>query len=161
MPNMFKLFSVALLVTLPTPLFAQENEEGRSLKQCRGINDAMERLACYDRFTDSIGRDIALKSARPYDPIKDFGASSEMLDQADVEKLGPEFIESKVVSASETGYGKWTLTLETGAVWTQVDTVNLVSTPKANAMAKIKRVGLGGYVATVGKGKAFKVKRVR
>lgn len=156
-----KLFMVMAFIAIPASTSAQSEEEGRSLQACRGINDAMERLGCYDRFTDSIGRDIGLKSTRPYDPIKDFGAPHDILNKGDIESRGPLFIESKIISARESGYGKWTMVLETGAVWTQTDTVNLVSTPKEGAIAKISQAGLGSYIAKVGNGKAFKVKRVR
>ena len=162
MSKSLKIMLLAALVTAPAGLQAQDKKDIRSLKSCRGIADNAARLACYDQFTDGIGRDVVTENAnRPYDPVKDFGASRAMMKQEDIGEQEPEFIEAKIVSAELTGYSKWTLTLDSGAVWTQIDSVDLPVSPKAGATVKIKQAALGSYMANVGKGRGFKVKRVR
>ena len=160
MPTCFKFFIAVALMTIPANVSAQNENEGRSLKACRGITDATERLACYDRFTDSIGRDIALKPARPYDPIKDFGGGPQVREADDAARVSS--ITAKITDAKYTGKtGGWVFAVETGAVWQQLDTADPRRDPAIGKQVEIKRNNLGGYTAIVEDGRAFRVKRVR
>lgn len=150
----------ATLAVAPVGLAAQSEQEGRSLKACRGINDAVQRLACYDRFTDSIGRDIALKPARPYDPIKDFGGGPQVQAADDAARVSS--ITAKITEARNLGRGNgWVFAIDTGAVWQQIDTASPRRDPEVGKQVEIKRNALGGYTAIVEGGRAFRVKRAR
>lgn len=153
-------FLAAALMALPSTAYAQNDDEGRSLKACRGVSDPMQRLACYDRFTDSIGRDIALKPVRPYDPIKDFGGGPQVREADDAARVSS--ITAKVTEAKHTGItGGWVFAVDTGAVWQQLDSTNPRRDPEVGKQIEIKRNSLGGYTAIVEGGRAFRVKRVR
>lgn len=158
-----RLCKIILLSALAMPAsaaLAQSDSETRSLKSCRGINDDAQRLACYDRFTDSIGRDITTKPARPYDPIKDFGGGPEVQKADDAARVSS--ITAKVTEARHTGKtGGWIFAVDTGAVWQQLDSANPRRDPEVGKQVEIKRNSLGGYTATVEGGRAFRVKRIR
>ena len=157
-----KMIAFTTLLMAHSGLHAQDKKDVRSLKTCRTITNDATRLSCYDNLTDNIVQDIApTQSGRPYDPVKDFGASSAMLAKEEVGDQEAPFIEAKITSARLFGYDQWIITLETGAVWKQVDNTMLVADPKPGATIKIRQAMLGSYIANVGKGKGFKVERIR
>ncbi len=159
MPRQFFLtVAVGLLATGPAQ--AQSDEETRSLKACRGINDAAERLACYDRFTDRIGRDIVTGPVRPYDPIKDFGGGPQVRGADDAARVSS--ITAKITEARYGGVQSgWVFAIDTGAVWQQLDTADPRRDPEAGKTVELNRNAVGGYTAKVEGGRVFRVKRVR
>lgn len=161
---MHKAIPTALLAVMMVGAFssagAQTQNDGKSLKACRGINDSAQRLACYDRFTDSIGRDVVLNApARPYDPIKDFGGGPDVRRADDAAKVSS--ITAKITEARYQRLGGWTFAIDTGAVWQQLDTVDPRKDPKPGAVVELKSNAVGGFFAKVDEGRAFRVKRVR
>lgn len=149
----------------PSPLPAQIQE----LYACRDISDAAARLACFDRevgelsaadqakeivFTD---RETAKKTRRGL-----FGFSFPKLggifggDEDEIRE-----IETTLRSASIDRSGKYTLVMEDGAVWVQIDTTKLPRQPKPGQKVKIKTATMGSYFATIDGGRAIRLKRDR
>ncbi len=159
MPQKFLLALTATLFAA-SGAYAQNDQETRSLKTCRGIGDAAARLACYDRFTDSIGRDITSKPARPYDPIKDFGGGAQVREADDAARVSS--ITAKIAEARYGGVQRgWTFAIDTGAVWQQLDTADPRRDPKVGATVELHRNAVGGYTAKIEDGRVIRVKRVR
>lgn len=141
----------------------------QELYACRDIADPSARLACFDRevgelstadqareitFTD---RDTAKKARRGL-----FGFAFPKLggifggDEDEVKE-----IETTIRSASIDRSGKYTLEMEDGAVWVQIDTTRLPRQPKAGQKVKIKVATMGSYFATIDGGRTIRMKRDR
>lgn len=132
-----------------------------TLMTCRTISDVTERATCYDRHIDAANADIKARSA-PRDPVRDFGASDVPV-RKEMREEEPELenITSTIVSASTNAKGQWVLSIATGAVWRQSDSVGLSMDPEAGQAIQLKRAAMGSYMAKIDGIRAFRVKRVQ
>lgn len=150
-------------VPSPTPVQIQE------LYACRDIADGAARLACFDRevaelsaadrareitFTD---RETAKKARRGL-----FGFTFPKLggifggDEDEIKE-----IETEVAWARVDRSGKYTIGMTDDSVWSQIDSTILQREPKPGQKVKIKVASMGSYFATVGNGRAIRMKRDR
>lgn len=141
----------------------------KDLYACRDIADPSARLACFDRevgelasadaareivFTD---KETAKKTRRGL-----FGFSFPKLggifggDEDEIRE-----IDTVIRSVSMDRSGKYTLTMEDGAVWVQIDTTKLPRQPKPGQKIHIKTATMGSYFATIEGGRAIRLKRDR
>lgn len=139
------------------------------LAACRQIAAADARLSCYDAAvaafdTAEAKGDIVVVDREQARAVRRqaFGfqlPSLSLFDRGDK----PEEIDEvrlAIVSAARDGGGKWTLTLEGGQVWRQIDTGELSRNPKPGMTATIKKAALGSYKLTVAGGAmAIRVRR--
>ncbi|MBY0422237.1 MAG: hypothetical protein K2Q06_08030, partial [Parvularculaceae bacterium] len=137
---------------------------------CRGIEDPMTRLACFDAAlapagaADTVaaaqyGPDAA--SAAPADPVASFGA--EQVKRIRDAEPQVEQIESAVTSIKIDRFGKATVTLANGQVWTQLmsDPASLLPNSKKSYTAVIRRASLGSYFLRINEMRQqFRAKRV-
>jgi len=164
-----------LAIAAATPAAAKDKEKApppaqiRELYACRDIGDASARLACFDRevgelatadeqreivFTD---KETAKKTRRGL-----FGFSFPKLggifggDEDEVKE-----IDTVIRSVRIDKSGKYTLTMEDDAVWTQIDTTALRRQPQAGQKVHIKVATMGSYFATIEGGRAIRMKRDR
>jgi hypothetical protein len=140
----------------------------QSLVDCRKIASPESRLACYDtaasaletaeakgdivvvdREQASAVRKQAFGFQLPSISIFDRGEKPEDIDEVNL----------PITSAVRDGHGKWTLVLEGGQVWRQIDTAELSRNPKPGMTAKIKKGAIGSYKLMVGGAMAIKVHR--
>lgn len=158
-----------------TPAFAKDKEppqrpvQVQKLFDCRDIADPAARLACFDRevgvlaaadeakeivFTD---KETAKKTRRGL-----FGFTFPKLggifggDEDEIKE-----IETTIRSVSMDRSGKYTLTMEDDAVWSQIDTTHLPRQPKVGQKVKIKVATMGSYFATINGGRTIRMKRDR
>jgi len=139
------------------------------LVNCRSITDPKERLACYDSKVaamDAAEKNdelvLADKSAMKEARKGLFGFSIPKLkifgnDGKDDEKF--ELV-AKIDSAYQASYGKWTIVLEDGARWVQIDTQVLRKNPTRGMEVRIRAASMGSYFANINGARAIRMKRV-
>ena len=139
----------------------------QSLLACRSIADPGQRLACYDRasqtFADAVGKKevVVIDKARAREAKRSlFGFS--VPNFAGLFGGGDEVnqIESTVTGAFESGYDGWTIKLADGSTWAQTDGAPLALPPRRGDKVVVKRGTLGSYFVKVGSQPGFKAKRV-
>jgi hypothetical protein len=154
-----------------SPLSAKEAKSEKAarpelfqkLVNCRSIADNVARLACFDaqvaRLEEAETRNelVVVDKAQVKKARKGlFGLSLPDLglfggneaDEKDPDQEGISKIESTIRSASQNTSGKWTIILEDGARWIQIDTGS-IRTAKPGQAIKIRKASLGSYFANI------------
>jgi len=136
------------------------------LQACRTLADA-ERLACFDRVL--AGHDAAKlppaaepgpAAAAPPKPAADFGG--ERLRQADDAAAEPEYILATVTSFSFNAIKHFTVTLDNGQVWRQLESDTAAPRLKGRETVRIVRGFLDSYSLSIeGVWGTYKVKRIK
>lgn len=139
------------------------------LVNCRTIADPTQRLACYDTKVAAIDEaekkdelvladTASMKEARrglfgfTIPKLKIFGN-----DGKEDEKF--ELV-AKIDSAYQTSPGKWTIVLDDGARWVQIDTQILRKNPARGMEIKIRAAAMGSYFANIEGQRAIRMRRV-
>lgn len=138
---------------------------------CVGIAPDAARLACFDRTVAA----LSAAQQRKEIVVADKGAIGEArrgLFGFSLPKLrifgdGPDglagepvqAIDAQIASVSETSSGGLLLGLNSGSRWTQID-AGYVNRPKVGQSITIRRGPVGGYLAKIGNGRAFRVRRL-
>jgi hypothetical protein len=176
---MHKPIIAALLVTglaLSLPLAAKDDKKDElatpklfdDVVACKAIENADERLACYDSKVAALdeaqkSKEIvvtdkaAIKEARrglfgfDLPKIKIFGGDDE-------EELNE--VEGAVSEAYMNRDGKLTIVLEDGARWSQIDSQKVRRMPKAGVKARIRRAAMGSFFVNIDEQRAIRMKRV-
>lgn len=142
----------------------------QSVVNCQAIRDNVLRLACFDEKVAAL--DSAQRSKDVYIADKAevqktrrglFGLSLPSLTLfggSDDKDDGVEEIESVVKSAQRNPYGAWTVELEDGAKWQQIDTRQLARYPRAGSKMRIRRAVAGSFLANIDGQTAIRVRRV-
>ena len=144
-----------------------------ALRTCQSIGADAERLACYDKAAAALATSVEKKEVVVLDQqevrrtrkslfgfqlprIGLFGDGGEDGKQAEE----PEFtqIETKVTGVRGLGYGKYSFTIEDGAVWQTTEAGP--DMPKVGSEVTIKKAALGSYFIKFGKQRAVKGMRV-
>lgn len=136
--------------------------------QCRAIAGAEERLACFDREVAAMeaARASGQLVAMDRQQVRRTRRSLFGLALPDLNIFGDDSddeasqIESRVQSASRNANGKWTIVLEDGARWLQIDARNLNFPPRAGQPIRIRRAAMGSYLANVNNQTAIRVRRL-
>jgi hypothetical protein len=132
---------------------------------CKSIEDAIQRLACYDEKVTAL--DAAQKSEEIV--ITDKAAVKEAkrgLFGFDIPKIkifggdDVQEIEAVVKTVNANRAGILTIVLEDGARWQQVDTKVLNREPRTGSKARIRVASMGSYLVTFDGGPAIRMKRV-
>ncbi|MBC3942826.1 hypothetical protein [Sphingomonas albertensis] len=156
------------------PAVAQDGRLANPLTdiaRCRTIKPDAKRLACFDAAAVSVSiaersgdilvidrkQVVADKRAGfglPRTPTDVFGGGAAdkatRVDQLD------STIRSAVPSNS---FGRWNLRLADGSEWQTIDAIPVP--PKTGTAIVVRQASLGGYRATIGKGRSVLVKRLR
>jgi hypothetical protein len=139
------------------------------LVNCRSIADPTARLACYDAKVAAIDEAekkdelvLADKNAMTEARKGLFGFSIPKLkifgnDGKEDEKF--ELV-AKIDSAYQASYGKWTIVLDDGARWVQIDTQVLRKNPARGMEIKIRAAAMGSYFANIDGARAIRMRRV-
>ena len=69
-------------------------------------------------------------------------------------------VEASVASVSTNRDGGWTIRLDDGSTWTQIDSTIVPLTPKHGEKVVIKRAAMGSFFMKVGKQPGFRAKRI-
>lgn len=149
---------------------AQSGQAFRELLDCRQIQDAQQRLACYDHHATVVAaaaerQDIVVtdKAEIRQTRRKLFGfalPSSSILDRGDD---GDETrrLESTVASARRNRDGGWIVQLAEGGTWEQIDSKALALSPKKGQKAIVTKGALGSYFVTIDGQAALKMRRTQ
>jgi len=143
---------------------------------CASIGDDAQRLACYD---DTFGRPrdgrspatVAAPAAAAApaaklvvtNPVEDFGLSEAAKRARDPEKAQetmPEQISAKVAKVGNRPTGEMVVTLESGQVWVQIETVSKAMVKPGDTVT-IKKAALGSYLLVAPNRVATRVRRLR
>jgi hypothetical protein len=168
------LMTVTLLVA--GPALAQKKDllqQSRppvfeALVQCRAVADPQQRLACYDTRVAAIddaekNDELVLADKEAVKQAKRglFGFSLPRLKLfGNEDGKGEQELVARIDSAYQASYGKWTIVLDTGARWVQIDTQVLRSDPKPGVEVNIRPAAMGSYFARIGGQRAIRMKRV-
>ncbi|NBU28280.1 MAG: hypothetical protein EBS42_08740 [Caulobacteraceae bacterium] len=152
------LAGAALLAVLPAQA-ADPGKLGRAsalkaVTDCRAITDPAARLACYDQATAAL--DVAeakgdvvivdreqVKQARQAAFGFNFRLPGFMTQGEQPEALSR--LTTTIASARQDPRGRWTITLQDGAVWRQIDTEKLRRAPAPGTAAELRTAALGSY----------------
>jgi len=176
------LLLIFLLLGAPALAAAQRGNQApparpetfEALVRCRTITDDAARLACFDRAAAALqaaqerrevvvvdrqqvreGRRRLFGLALPRIPI--FGGGDD--DEQGEDRVST--VEGVVASASQDGLGHWVVSLQDGAVWTQVDNNALALRPRPGQRVVINRGALGSFMMRVNNQPGIRVRRVR
>lgn len=139
------------------------------LVNCRGIANSVERLVCYDAKVAAIDEaekkdelvladKTAMKEARrglfgfSIPKLKIFGNDGPKNEKFE--------LTARIESAYQANYGKWTIVLDTGARWVQIDTTVLRKAPAGGMEIKIREAAMGSYFANIEGARAIRMRRV-
>jgi hypothetical protein len=132
------------------------------LQACRKLGDA-ERLACFDRVLAQHDTASAPAPARPEAPAAakpTFG--EDRLPQSETAAKEPESMVAKVAAVRWNAFKHFTVTLDNGQVWRQLDSDTVTADLAAAATVKITRGFLSSYSLSIeGAWGTFKVKRIK
>jgi hypothetical protein len=160
--------SAAPLAAAPAATDQERAKELQALIDCRKITDSNQRLACYDQTAGALDQaeakgDIVVVDREQARKVRRqaFGFT---LPSMSIFTRGekPEEIsstEAVIASAHKAITGKWVITLQDGAVWTQVDFTEIPIDPKPGDKVKIKSASMGSYLMSVGNQRAVKAHR--
>jgi len=158
------IVTVALGIALVSPAFAADTSPAppkavQATIDCRRLSDDHARLACYDEAVDALGKALGQGQVVAVDrsqvqavrrqafgftlPSLDLFGRSERPQDVDAVTLVVE-------DARRAPDGKWTLRLEGGQIWRQIDTGDFSRDPKPGAQAIIKKAMLGSYMMMIG-----------
>lgn len=138
----------------------------QGLLACRGMADATQRLACYDRATGTIAQALQKKDLVVIDQERAteakrslFGFSvpsfAGLLGGGDLNQ-----IEGTVAGATQNADGGWIVKLSDGSVWSQIDSTPVALDPRRGDKVVVKRGTLGSYFLKLGSQPGFKAKRI-
>jgi hypothetical protein len=176
MPKYGKMLFASCVLLSCVAAFGQSDKLTQSrppvfeeLVNCRTIADPTARLACYDTKVAAIDEAekkdelvLADKNAMKEARKGLFGFSIPKLkifgnDSKEDEKF--ELV-AKIDSAYQASYGKWTIVLDDGARWVQIDTQVLRKNPARGMEIKIRAAAMGSYFANIDGARAIRMRRV-
>lgn len=139
-----------------------------ALINCRAVVEPVERLACFDAKVAAIDAaekndELILADKQSMQEARRglFGFSLpklKMFGNANGEGEGE--LVAKIASVYRGNMGKWTIVLDDGARWVQIDTQELSRQPKAGMEVKIRPAAMGSYFANIDGRRAIRMKRV-
>jgi len=121
---------------------------------CRKLTESDQRLACYDKAVDSLAQADAKgdlitidREQRRAVRRQAFGLTLPSLAMFDRGEKPDEVdrITAKVATASRNPLGKWIIKLDDGAMWRQIDDVDLARLPRPGSTAVIRKAMMGGF----------------
>lgn len=121
---------------------------------CRAVAESAARLACFDQAVAAMetaqtsGELVSIdKAQRRAARRQAFGLplpSFSFLDRGERPEEANRIV-ATVASAKADPYGKWTIRLDDGAVWRQIDDTELDKPPRPGSKAEIERAMLGSF----------------
>jgi hypothetical protein len=174
-PHKISIFALVPLFLFHAPVLAKDKTPPprpaifQQLVDCRTIADAAARLACYDLHVAEI--DAAEKNADVVvvdrEQVKTanrglFGLGGihigSLFGKSDTKEEEIDHIEGPLKSASQGASGRWTLMLDDGARWVQIDDISILA-PKPGHVIRIRKAAMGSFFATINGKATIRVKR--
>ena len=134
---------------------------------CRKVEDAAQRLACYDTAVDDMAQaqakgDLVTTDRQQRQAIhrQAFGLNLPSLSVLyGDDKEGVDRLTAKIASGRVDANGRWIIVLDDGAVWRQIDDNALIHPPHAGSTAEIRHAALGSFFMNVDGQLAIRVHR--
>ncbi len=141
----------------------------QAVMDCRKITDNAARLACFDAAVaamdkaETTGDLVSLdREQRKTARRQAFGLALPSLSFLDRGEKPEEVnrLTAKAAAVSQDPYGKWTIRLDDGALWTQIDDERLNHPAHVGSSIEIMKGMLGSYLMKVDGQFAMKVHRI-
>jgi hypothetical protein len=166
---MLLMIGAAPALAAPKPPAAGRAAAFQAMLDCRSLTDGAARLACYDTAAgrmdeaeakgDIVVVDRALATTVHREafglPVPSLNFLTKMMQPGDVDR-----IDGIVRSARADAYWKWTVELESGAIWRQIDG-DLGHPPHAGSKVTIRNGAIGSFLMNVDGQAAIRVHRDR
>jgi len=163
------LAAVPLAAAPPAAIKAEGRAKAlQHLIDCRKIADSAQRLACFDEAAAAIDQaeakgDIVVVDREQARKVRRqaFGFSLPSISLFERGEKPEEIatLEGKIAAARQSSPGKWTIRLEDGGTWTQIDTNDVPNDPKVGDTVTIRRAAMGSYIMSLGHHFAIRVHR--
>ncbi|WP_444886746.1 hypothetical protein [Microbulbifer sp. JMSA008] len=139
---MTRFFIISLLAILTSSVYA--DSLGKQLKHCSKVTSNTDRLACYDKLSNSIEKRAE----------QNFGQEYKQTVET------PDSIEARITEIQESTHNKKIVTLENGQIWKQNDTGRIFW--KAGDLIIVERAMFGSFfMKPADGGKKMRVKRLK
>lgn len=141
----------------------------QSVFDCRVIGESDPRLACFDHSVaklaeaEASGQIIIVDREQAKEVRREaFGFNLPKLSIFGRGDKGEEIdrVSLAVTAAHQAGDGRWTIELEGGAVWRQIDSERMAP-PRSGAKAEIRKAALGSYFMSIDGRRSIRVERQR
>lgn len=135
---------------------------------CRKLEDTTARLACYDKAVDGMAKadangDLITVDRQQREALRHqaFGLSlpSLLIFERGAKSDDINRITATVKSAAQDAYGNWTIVLEDGATWRQIEAADVFRPPHPGSTVAIRRASLGSYFMNIDGQIAIRVRR--
>lgn len=164
------LVAAAAAVAAPPPTIKTEGRAQalQHLIDCRKIADGAQRLACFDEAAAAIDQaeakgDIVVVDREQARKVRRqaFGFTLPSISLFERGEKPEEIatLEGKITAVRQISPGKWTIRLEDGGTWTQIDTNEVPNDPKVGDTVTIRRAAMGSYIMSLGHHAAIRVHR--
>jgi hypothetical protein len=134
------------------------------LLACSALTDPKERLTCYDTKAAAVQaarskKELIVSTKEEVRKTNEglFGYSvpkSRVLEGVDVESIN-----AKITAVRKNAKGWYVITLENAGRWEQVDGQEILE-PRPGQMIDIRKAAMGSFLAKIGKGRTFRVRRL-
>jgi hypothetical protein len=128
----------------------------QAVVDCRKIEDAAQRLACYDAAVEAMNKaeatgDLVTLDRRQRQAVRKqaFGFTLPTLSMFDTGEKQVDQIDETLATAHQIAQGKWVFQMQDGAIWRQIDDEWLSRPPHPGSVVKISRAMLGSYMLSV------------
>jgi hypothetical protein len=131
----------------------------KALSDCRAITDPTDRLACYDKAAAALDEaqtkgDVVVVDRSEAREVKRqaFGFKLDALsifNKSGVKEESDDAITATAKSAYRNATGKWVVTLDSGAVWRQIDDETLGRDPHPGSQIRVRRATFGSFMMNV------------
>jgi hypothetical protein len=173
---MGKFAIVALVVLLGAPGALAQDTLPSQLSACVQISGMLQRLACYDRVAHTVSppprgapvqrpapNAAPLVAVAPPAAGAPSGLGSERLPRtATVAPRRPQELLAGVAGITYDARGRFTITLENGQVWRQLEGDTAVLSGSRVGTVRISRGALGSYdLNVVGRNASYRVSRLQ
>jgi len=169
--------ALVLILAATTPAVAQDTLPSQ-LTACVQITGVLQRLACYDRVAHSLGPVPVPRSVpaqRPVPPPVAYappvvaatppttGLGSERLPRtASAAPRRAQELTAGIAGITYDARGRFTITLDNGEVWRQLEGDTAVLQGARNSTVRISRGALGSYdLNVVGRNASYRVLRLQ
>jgi hypothetical protein len=159
-----RIAAVAMACCAALPPLASGAESGAiPTHACARLQDRNQRLDCYDA---AFGRPSGEASPRAEPAVAasaeaNFGLTQEQIDSKEPGggSAKSDRITSAVVALTRDRDDRFTVTLQNGQVWVQIETQS-GATPAIGDPVTIRRAAMGSYLLVTPRGVATRVKRL-
>jgi hypothetical protein len=159
-----RIAAVAMACCAALPRLVSGAESGAiPTHACVRLQDRNERLDCYDAV---FGRPAAEASPRPEPALAanadaNFGLTQQQIDSkaSGGASAKSDRVTSEVVALKRDRDGRFTVTLQNGQVWDQIE-IQSIAKLATGDLVTIRRASMGSFLLVTPNGVATRVKRI-